>query len=186
MSIGFVGLMIGFMVWGILPAVNSQASPYAKYAGTTLVVNFPSHPYYESAIKLLPEFTKETGIKVDVDKVEYMRMRDKQLLEMSKPKGDYDLISYVCMWKTEYVAKGLLVPLAPFFTNPALADPSLRCSGFCSRLSGDHRAGWRKKGIHAGADGSSLRGPFRLRNEYVCLQEGHLRQAWLESSQDVR
>lgn len=74
-SIGFVVLMIGFMVWGILPAENSQASPYSKYAGTTLVVNFPSHPYYESAIKLLPEFTKETGIKVDVDKVEYMRMR---------------------------------------------------------------------------------------------------------------
>ena len=129
-GIGFVVLMIGFMIWGILPARNSQASPYSKYAGTTLVVNFPSHPYYESAIKLLPEFTKETGIKVDVDKVEYMRMRDKQLLEMSKPKGDYDLISYVCMWKTEYVAKGLLVPLAPFFTNPALADPAYDAQDF--------------------------------------------------------
>jgi multiple sugar transport system substrate-binding protein len=129
-SVGFVFLMIGFMIWGILPAGISQASPYAKYAGTTLVVNFPSHPYYESAIKLLPEFTKETGIKVDVDKVEYMRMRDKQLLEMSKPKGDYDLISYVCMWKTEYVAKGLLVPLAPFFTNPALADPAYDAQDF--------------------------------------------------------
>jgi multiple sugar transport system substrate-binding protein len=128
--LGFVVLMMGFMICGILPAGNSQASPYAKYAGTTLVVNFPSHPYYESAIKLLPEFTKETGIKVDVDKVEYMRMRDKQLLELSKPKGDYDLISYVCMWKTEYVAKGLLVPLAPFFTNPALADPAYDAQDF--------------------------------------------------------
>ena len=108
----------------------AQASPYSKYAGTTLVVNFPSHPYYESAIKLLPEFTKETGIKVEVDKVEYMRMRDKQLLELSKAKGDYDLISYVCMWKTEYVAKGLLVPLAPFFTNPALSDPAYDAQDF--------------------------------------------------------
>jgi multiple sugar transport system substrate-binding protein len=42
---------------------------------------------------------------------------------MAKPKGDYDLISYVIMWKTEYVSKGLLSPLAPFFTNAALADP---------------------------------------------------------------
>jgi multiple sugar transport system substrate-binding protein len=117
-----------FALGGVLH--QAQASPYSKYAGTTLVVNFPSHPYYESAIKLLPEFTKETGIKVDVDKVEYMRMRDKQLLEMSKPKGDYDLISYVCMWKTEYVAKGLLVPLAPFFTNPALSDPAYDAQDF--------------------------------------------------------
>jgi multiple sugar transport system substrate-binding protein len=53
-----------------------------------------------------------------------MKMRDKQLLEMAKPKGDYDLVSYVVMWKTEYVSKGLLTPLAPFFTNPALAEPT--------------------------------------------------------------
>ena len=123
-TVGFVVLLIGFMIWGILPAGDSQASPYAKFAGTTVVVNFPSHPYYEYAIKLLPEFTKETGIKVEIDKIEYMKMRDKQLLEMSKPKGDYDLVSYVVMWKTEYVSKGLLAPLAPFFTNPALADPN--------------------------------------------------------------
>jgi multiple sugar transport system substrate-binding protein len=107
------------ITWG-----GAQASPYAKYAGTTIVVNWPAHAYYDAATKLIPEFTKETGIKVEVDKVEYMRMRDKQLLELSKPKGDYDLISYVCMWKTEYVSKGLLAPLAPLFTNPALADPS--------------------------------------------------------------
>ena len=105
-------------------AGSGQASPYAKYAGTTLVINFPNIAYYEYAIKVIPEFTKETGIKVEIDKLEYMKMRDKQLLELSKPKGDYDLISYVIMWKTEYVSKGLLAPLAPFFANPALADPA--------------------------------------------------------------
>ena len=46
-----------------------QASPYAKYAGTTIVVNFPNHPYYNSAINIIPEFTKETGIKVEIDKL---------------------------------------------------------------------------------------------------------------------
>jgi multiple sugar transport system substrate-binding protein len=111
-------------VWALLlfAAGNGQASPYAKYAGTTLVINFPNIAYYEYAIKVIPEFTKETGIKVEIDKMEYMKMRDKQLLECSKPKGDYDLISYVIMWKTEYVSKGLLTPLAPFFANPALAS----------------------------------------------------------------
>ncbi|RPJ05463.1 MAG: extracellular solute-binding protein [Deltaproteobacteria bacterium] len=119
-----VFLAMCFLFGGFFHDGEAQASPYAKYAGTTLVVNFPSHPYYEYAIKLLPEFTKETGIKVEIDKIEYMKMRDKQLLEMAKPKGDYDLVSYVVMWKTEYVSKGLLAPLAPFFTNPALTDPS--------------------------------------------------------------
>jgi multiple sugar transport system substrate-binding protein len=108
----------------LLASGTLQASPYSKYAGTTLVFNFPNIAYYNYAIKVIPEFTKETGIKVEIDKLEYMKMRDKQLLEMSKPKGDYDLISYVIMWKTEYVSKGLLTPLAPFFTDPSLVDPS--------------------------------------------------------------
>jgi len=124
---GFVAVFLSALLsLGIVQGMaHGQATiPYAKYAGTTIVVNFPAHAYYDAATKLIPEFTKETGIKVEVDKVEYMRMRDKQLLELSKPKGDYDLVSYVCMWKTEYVSKGLLAPLAPFFTHPALADPT--------------------------------------------------------------
>jgi multiple sugar transport system substrate-binding protein len=107
----------------LFAAASVFASPYAKFAGTTLVVNFPNIAYYNYATQVIPEFTKETGIKVEIDKLEYMKMRDKQLLEMSKPKGDYDLITYVIMWKTEYVTKGLLTPLAPFFANPGLADP---------------------------------------------------------------
>ena len=118
----FTLLLAGF---ALLLCVSGtvQASPYAKYAGTTLVINFPNIAYYNYAVQVIPEFTKETGIKVEIDKLDYMKMRDKQLLEMAKAKGDYDLISYVIMWKTEYVSKGLLVPLAPFFTNAALADP---------------------------------------------------------------
>ena len=51
-------------------------------------------------------------------------MHDKQVLEMSKPKGDYDVVAWVVFSKTEYVSKGFLTPLAPFFTNPKLADPN--------------------------------------------------------------
>lgn len=114
----------------VIPYADTLASPYTKYAGTTLVVHFPAHAYYDAATKLIPEFTKETGIKVQVDKVEYMRMRDKQLLELSKPKGEYDIVSYVCMWKTEYVSKGMMTPLAPFFTNPKVSNPSYDIEDF--------------------------------------------------------
>ncbi len=116
------GLAVGTAVC-VVALASALAGPYDKYKGTTLVVNFPAHPAYDPVKKLLPEFTKETGIKVEVDELQYMRMHDKQLLEMSKPTGDYDVISYVIMWKTEYVAKGLLQELAPFFVNAALADP---------------------------------------------------------------
>ena len=102
---------------------NAQ-SRYAKYAGKTVTINIPAHPHYDAMTKLLPEFTKETGIKVEIDKLAIGRLKEKQLLEMAKPQGDYDLACYIVMWKTEYVSKNLVLPLDAFFNNPALADPA--------------------------------------------------------------
>ena len=108
-----------------LPASGAIAqNRYAKYAGQTVTINIPAHPHYDAMQKILPAFTKETGIKVEVDKLAIGRLKDKQLLEMAKPQGDYDLACYIVMWKGEYVAKNLVQPLDPFFANPALADPA--------------------------------------------------------------
>jgi multiple sugar transport system substrate-binding protein len=96
---------------------------YAKYAGQTVTINIPAHPHYDAMMKIIPEFTKETGIKVEVDKLAIGRLKEKQLLEMAKPQGDYDLACYIVMWKGEYVSKDLVRPLEPFFKNAALADP---------------------------------------------------------------
>ena len=104
--------------------VGAQGNPFARFKGTTLVVNFPAHPHFDAAIKALPEFTSETGIKVEVDKLQYLKMRDKQLLEMSKPgNGDYDLLAYVVFWKTEYHGKGLVEVLDGYFKRADLALP---------------------------------------------------------------
>ncbi|MEO5735313.1 MAG: extracellular solute-binding protein [Rubrivivax sp.] len=115
-----------FTVFGAgLPVSGAIAqNRYAKYAGQTVTINIPAHPHYDAMQKLLPDFTKETGIKVDVDKLAISRLKDKQLLEMAKAQGDYDLACYIVMWKGEYVSKDLIRPLAPYFGNPALADPS--------------------------------------------------------------
>ncbi len=116
----------GLSVFGAaFPIASSQAQDrYAKYRGQTIVISVPSHPHYDAMHKLLPAFTKETGIKVEVDKLQILRMKDKQLLEMAKPQGDYDLVSYVVMWKGEYAKKNLIRELDPFLQNPALADPA--------------------------------------------------------------
>ncbi len=108
-----------------LPVSGALAqNRYAKYAGQTVTINIPAHPHYDAMAKILADFTKETGIKVEVDKLAIGRLKEKQLLEMAKPQGDYDLACYIVMWKTEYVAKNLVLPLEPFFANAALADPA--------------------------------------------------------------
>jgi len=105
------------------PLPGRTQDRYAKYRGQTVVMSIPSHPHYDAMLKLLPDFTKQTGIKVETDRLAMARMKDKQLLEMSKPSGDYDLVCYVVMWKGEYVKKNLVRDLDPFLKNPALADP---------------------------------------------------------------
>lgn len=117
-------LLAAILAAGGLMAGAAQANPYAEFAGTTLVVNFPAHPHYNAARKVLPEFTKETGIKVEVDQLQYLKMRERQTLELTKNKGDYDLISYVVFSKADYVFADQLENLARFFMNPKLSDPN--------------------------------------------------------------
>lgn len=101
----------------------AQEGPYAPYAGTTLVVNFPAHPHYNAVMEVLPEFTAQTGIEVEVDMLPYMDMRKRQSLELSLDEGAYDLIAYVVFSKADYVYADQLENLARFFMNPRLADP---------------------------------------------------------------
>lgn len=99
------------------------ANPYAEHEDTKLVVNFPAHPHYNAVMKILPEFTKETGIEVEVDQLPYLKMRERQTLELSQDEGDYDLIAYVVFSKADYVFADQLENLARYFMNPKLADP---------------------------------------------------------------
>ena len=139
---------------------KAQDGPYAPYAGETLVVNFPAHPHYDAVMKVLPEFTKETGIKVEVDQLEYLKMRDKQTLELTKAKGDYDLISYVVFSKADYVAAGQLEPLGPFFLNPKLADPNYDADDLITGYMKNIGFVGGRKGYLAGPTGAQYGLPF--------------------------
>jgi len=105
-------------------AVAAFANPYEEYAGTTLIVNFPAHPHYNAVVKVLPEFTKETGIEVEVDMLPYLKMRERQTLELAQEEGEYDMIAYVVFSKADYIFADQLENLARFFMDPKLADPT--------------------------------------------------------------
>ena len=158
-----------------LSAGIAAANPYEPYSGTTLVVNFPAHPHYDAVMKVLPDFTALTGIEVEVDQLEYLKMREKQTLELTKDEGDYDLIAYVVFSKADYVFADQLENLAKYFMNPKLADPAWNAgdlidgrrrgrrtpgrrppgeAGFCACGGGLRhcvRAATRHRGQHAGA-----------------------------------
>ncbi|WP_420597440.1 ABC transporter substrate-binding protein [Deinococcus sp.] len=103
---------------------GAQASSrYAKYKGSTVVISLPAHPHFDAATKVFSQFTRETGIKVETDRIDTSRMKDKQLLELGKAKGDYDVVTFIATWKGEYVKKKLIEEMQPYLSNAALADP---------------------------------------------------------------
>lgn len=115
------GSALGMLGFGVSLVGHTQ-DRFAKYRGQTVRMSIPAHPHYDAMVKLLPEFTRQTGIKVETDRLPIPRMKEKQLLEMSKTQCEFDLICYVVMWKGEYVKKNLISELEPFFANTSLAD----------------------------------------------------------------
>ncbi|MEM0989185.1 MAG: extracellular solute-binding protein [Pseudomonadota bacterium] len=145
---------------GIAAASLAAANPYAPYEGTTLVVNFPAHPHYDAVLKVLPEFTKETGIEVEVDQLQYLKMRERQTLELTKREGDYDLIAYVVFSKADYVFADQLENLARYFMNPKLADPNYDAEDLIDGYVENIGVAGGKKGYLPGKTGSLFGIPF--------------------------
>ncbi|MEO0672361.1 MAG: extracellular solute-binding protein [Pseudomonadota bacterium] len=144
----------------LLYATGAIADPYAPYKGQTVVAMFPAHPHYNAVMKVLPQFTKETGIRVEVDQLQYLAMREKQSLELTKNKSDYDLIGYVVFSKADYVYADQIEPLARFFMNPKLADPSYDPSDLIDGYVQNIGVAGGKKGYLPGPTGSFYGVPF--------------------------
>ncbi len=141
-------------------AAAAQDGPYAPYAGTTLVVNFPSHPHYNAVMEVLPEFTAQTGIEVEVDMLPYLDMRQRQTLELALDEGAYDLIAYVVFSKADYVYADQIENLARFFMNPRLADPDYDAADLIDGYVQNIGVAGGEKGYLPGPTGSLFGLPF--------------------------
>ena len=161
-------------------ATSAWANPYEKYAGTTVVISWPALAHFNAAEGLLEEFTEETGIEVEVDALQYLRLRDRQLLEMSKEEGDYDIASWVVMWKGEYVSKGLLTPLSQFFTNGSLVDPQFDIDDVADAYLQNGGVVGGKKGYMPGKSGALYGLPFGAETSILAYRKDILEEQGLE------
>ena len=152
--------LMGLAAGATLLASTALANPYEPYEGTTLVVMWPAHPHYDAAIEVLPVFEEETGITVEVDQLQYLRMRERQTLELTKDEGDYDLISFVVFSKADYVYADQLENLAKYFMNPALADPNYDQSDLIDGYVQNIGVAGGAKGYLPGQLGSAFGIPF--------------------------
>ena len=179
------GSALGLLGAG-LPLLGHAQDRYAKYKGQTVVMSIPSHPHYDAMLKLLPEFTRQTGIKVETDRLAMARMKDKQLLEMAKPSGDYDLVCYVVMWKSEYVKKNLIREIEPLLEERGAGRPRVRLQGPDPALRRKHRPGRRTEGLPAGPGRQALRPALRRGDLHPGLPPRPVRKARPEAAHHLR
>lgn len=111
------------------PAGWTLEGAAAPLKGAQVNVTFLDRPGYRAIIKLLPEFERRTGIKVNYEIVPYENSREKQVLNFTA-KGDLTVALIDLVWMGEFAENGWVVPADTFIKDAALADPALKLDGF--------------------------------------------------------
>lgn len=163
---------------------DGHGGPYAPYAGETLIVNFPAHPHYNAVLEVLPQFTAETGIEVEVDMLPYLDMRERQTLELSLDEGAYDLIAYVVFSKADYVYADQIFNLAPFFMNPRLADPNYDAADLIDGYVQNIGVAGGERGYLPGPTGSLYGLPFGSETSVMYYRTDVFEELGLEPAAD--
>ena len=78
------------------------AGPKKSLKGATITAAMIAVPQVDATKQLLPQFEKETGIKVIIDAMPYLTLREKQVTELTSKSGAYDLIMMDLIWVGEY------------------------------------------------------------------------------------
>lgn len=107
-------------------SLEEAAKPYA---GTELEVVFLLRPGYEAAEKMLPEFEKKTGIKVNIVKQPYENALGEQVRDFVAG-GDFDIALIDLVWIGNFAENEWILPIDKFVNNPKLKDPNLDLEDF--------------------------------------------------------
>jgi multiple sugar transport system substrate-binding protein len=127
MGKGFLGLFI--LAWiGVLPGLAgawSYKEAAAPYKGQQITILDEITPLQEALRKVVPEFNKETGIKVDYTLLNHFEVISKGQADMLSGTGTYDAVMLHSPQMGLLLNAGVLRPIDEFYSNPKLRNPDL-------------------------------------------------------------
>jgi len=97
-----------------------SSSTFASTKITYMVAG--GSPFSEAVLKLLPEFEKESGIKVEVVELPYEQTYSKGIIEARNRTGAYDVIQINRPALAAYSEADLLVPLEKYVSKQIIDD----------------------------------------------------------------
>lgn len=115
-------------------AAQEEPKTGAPVSDVTLTVSRWAGDSSEAQAKLMTEFTKETGIKVKLDAIDYAQLKQKQTLSLSGKTGQYDLLMVHHRWLEEYVNEDFLVPVGDLLEDKTLTGDDLDMADFAEGM----------------------------------------------------
>ncbi len=104
--------------------VEEEKVDEAAMEDVTLNIMMEGVPDTEYVQALLPQFEEETGIKVNIEVLNYALMHEKLVPQLTASEGDgsYDIIVVDNYWVGEFTGAGWLIPLDDFVNSSDVVD----------------------------------------------------------------
>ncbi len=122
-----LALMAGPSAWAEESFYVDAAKPYK---GTTIRVLDEITPLQETLSKIIPDFEKETGIKVEWELLNHFEVINKGQADMLSGRGYYDAIMLHGFQLGPMLSAGVIRSIDDLLKNPKLANPNLGTSDF--------------------------------------------------------
>ena len=106
------------------------ATAAAPYKGTTIRVLDEITPLQETLSKIVPEFEKETGIKVEWELLNHFEVINKGQADMLSGRGHYDAVMLHGFQVGPMLTAGVIRPIDDLVQNPKLFNLKLDVADF--------------------------------------------------------
>jgi ABC-type glycerol-3-phosphate transport system substrate-binding protein len=113
-----------------LTACSTSTDGSTPKSDVTLTVSRWAGPQADAQQQLLDEYSKETGVTIRFDAIDYGQLKQKQTLNMSTKTGEYDLIYVPEAWVGEYTEAGYLSDLSDYVKDESLTGAGWDFSDF--------------------------------------------------------
>lgn len=119
-------LLAGALLVASASAQNWSYKEAAKpYAGTSIRVLDEITPLQETMKTLVPQFTAETGIKVEYELLNHFDVINKGQADMLSRRGHYDAVMLHGVQMGQMLAANAIEPVDAYLADKALANPNL-------------------------------------------------------------
>lgn len=96
------------------------AGQRGNLAGTTISFASMNDPFAFVIEEMLPMFTEQTGITVNMDIIPYVGLRERTLTDLVSGTGSFDVITMDIVWMGEWVESGFIASLDPWIERDGI------------------------------------------------------------------